>query len=165
MPSEKRTSALLVSRLMLALVAMSGPAAAQQHDHPLNINVTLTPPAAEKMKGTSEEITVSAVWSGTPNHKGRSQVDESGSVPLATEDVTGNTGGLLSLSGRLPAERLELIQGPPQVNVNVYSARKTSDDNILSCDVIDGPAEPLSGKIIPILCSLITENREPNFLP
>jgi hypothetical protein len=52
--------------------------------------------------------------------------------------ITG-TGGQVRISGAtVDPKRLDWLAGPANVNVNVASARKSSPDNLLDCDFIDG---------------------------
>jgi CMP-2-keto-3-deoxyoctulosonic acid synthetase len=41
-------------------------------------------------------------------------------------------------STRIATERLDWIAGDPMVNTNVWTARKSSPDNLINCDMIDG---------------------------
>lgn len=43
----------------------------------------------------------------------------------------------------------------PMVNINVYSARFASDDNLLDCGFIDGPVADFAGTTQTITCKLI----------
>jgi len=43
----------------------------------------------------------------------------------------------------------------PQVNVNVYSARFTSEDNVLDCSIVEGATDDLSKNAQDITCKLI----------
>ena len=54
--------------------------------------------------------------------------------------------------------KLALIAGKPSVNVNVFSGRKSSQDNLISCDFIDGPVDELLAAPTEIACGLISED-------
>ena len=51
------------------------------------------------------------------------------------------------------------------VNVNVYSARLSNDDNLISCDFIDGPVSDLTTTPITLRCALIEEGIEAELKP
>jgi hypothetical protein len=54
------------------------------------------------------------------------------------------------------------VEGAPQVLVNVYSARKTHEDNLLSCGIYEGPVAMAQKQAVDIQCDLIyDENGEP----
>jgi hypothetical protein len=54
---------------------------------------------------------------------------------------------------------LALIATVPQLHISVYSGRRSSEDNLLDCDLYqDDLAKAAAG--IPILCGLIGEPRE-----
>lgn len=68
----------------------------------------------------------------------------------------------------LPVDGLVLpkpgeVEGAITVNVNVFSARLASDDNILNCDFFEGALERLRRTGAELHCSLITENEETHF--
>lgn len=129
------------------------------------INVSLTPAAASELARTHEGIIAGASWEGEPNANGQKHPDETGRIAVGQEERTRDGAGQILIAGNLDP----LAQGRStkniDVNVNVYSARRSNPDNILDCDVIDGPANQISGRTFPVLCSLITENREAKFMP
>lgn len=44
-----------------------------------------------------------------------------------------------------------------QILINVVSGRKSSPDNLLNCDIYEGPLKKVQGQAIPIHCKLIGE--------
>ena len=58
------------------------------------------------------------------------------------------------------------ITGGVKVNVNLYSARHSSSDNILACDFIDGSlADVVKAQPVTLHCGLITENAKTALKP
>ncbi len=55
------------------------------------------------------------------------------------------------------SDRLDLLQGQPQVNINVYSGRKSSPDNLLDCDTFQDTLSVAAEVPIALHCKLITE--------
>ncbi len=45
----------------------------------------------------------------------------------------------------------------PELLINVYSGRKSSPDNLLSCSIFQGPLTTILNTTIPIACKLIAE--------
>lgn len=142
---------------LIAGLVLTGPALAD--DFSIIVDVRLTPAAAAELAKSHEGITGSASWEGEPNASGQKHVDETGRISIGQEEQTRDGAGLLRFAGKLDPVALGRSTRNIDVNVNVFSARKTHADNILDCDIVDGPADQISGRTFPILCSLITENR------
>lgn len=139
------------------MVSLTGPALAD--DFSTTVDISLTPAAAAELARTHEGISASAAWEGEPNASGLKHLDETGRIFIGREDQTREGAGLLHFAGKLDPVTLARSTKDINVNVNVFSARKGNADNILDCDFVDGPADRVSGRTFPILCSLITENR------
>jgi hypothetical protein len=45
----------------------------------------------------------------------------------------------------------------PQLLINVYSGRKSSQNNLLDCGIYEGPLKDAQGKTLPIACKMIGE--------
>ena len=68
--------------------------------------------------------------------------------------------GTVKITGeKVNADRLQWTEGDVMVNVNVYSARLSSDDNLINCDFIDGPLPAVSAPVT-LHCALIEEDIE-----
>jgi hypothetical protein len=72
--------------------------------------------------------------------------------------------GLIS-GAKVDTKRLEWLAGPPKVNVNVASARKSSSDNLLACDFIDGPLSAVQKQPVTLHCAWIEENYDTELKP
>ena len=53
------------------------------------------------------------------------------------------------------ATYLTSVKGDPEVLINVYSARKTHENNLLSCGIYQGPISMAQKKPVDIQCDLI----------
>ena len=95
-----------------------------------------------------------------PNKRGEKHANEIGNIDLGYEqiDVPGKEAAVQVAGRTIDAKMLDYIDGPAMVNVNVYSSRKASEDNILSCDLIDGQVQTLQAQAITVHCGLIEEN-------
>ncbi len=125
-----------------------------------DLDIELSPRAAERLRAAKEGLIVDASWSGTPKPEAQRQANEIGRIHLGSERIARpGRAGRVHLSGeKLDAHRLAWIQGEINVNVNVYSARRSSPDNILSCDFIDAEvAKVVAAQPISLRCALITE--------
>jgi hypothetical protein len=130
-----------------------------------DIQISLSSKAASKLASLSEGIVVSATWSGNPRSGAERLANQAGQIDLGRQTI--------ELSGRPqtahitaphPAQGLlGEIQGPVELNVNVYSARRSGPDNILNCDFYDGNQQDVLHKPLAVHCSLITEKTQNSY--
>ena len=71
-------------------------------------------------------------------------------VEVAPENATIKVPAVNFQSGQLTN-----VEGPPQVLVNVYSARRTHEDNLLDCGIYEGPVSMAQQQPVDIQCDLI----------
>lgn len=145
------------------LLAYALPAAAQD-DMSVDVNVTLSEKAAAKLAADKEGIVVFASYYGDPKKTAEKHADEIGRIDLTPKDeeveIPGKEGQARISGKTVDAKRLEWLAGPVMVNVSISSARKSSSDNILSCDFIDGPLSDAQKKPVTLHCGLIEEGME-----
>jgi len=144
------------------LLLLTPPAPAQQ-DQPIifafDVRITLSDLAAERLRTTREGIVVSSYYTGEPLPSAENRANQIGTIDLGTEnrEVIGAE-GLVRITGKkVDLRRLEWIKGSVLLNVNVYSARRTNPDNILSCDFFDGKLSSAVRKTPVLHCTLIEE--------
>ena len=150
-------------RLIAATTLLLTPPAPAQQD-PLiifafDVRITLSDLAAERLRTTREGIVVSAYYTGDPLPSAENRANQIGTIDLGTEnrEVIGAE-GLVRITGKkVDLRRLDWIKGPVMLNVNVYSARRTNPDNILSCDFFDGKLSSAVRKTPTLHCTLIEE--------
>ena len=167
----KQFSVLLIP---LALLACSpapdagGPeadAAAPPSPYAFEVNLTLTPRAAEKLAATKERVIVDASYFGPAVSATAPGVDDHGMEVWLGGDMI----EVDPVNARVKAPgtgfdptNIASITGEPEVLVNVYSARKTHTDNIISCGIYQGPVKMAQQKPVEIRCDLIyDENGNP----
>lgn len=151
----------------LALAGLAGAAAAHE-DLGFELNITLSPKAAERLRATHEGITADASYYGEPTAAAARRADEVGHIPLGVEriDLPGRAGPVRVSGQKVAIDRLDWISGGVKVNVNLYSARRSSGDNILACDFIDGSlAAVVKAQPVTLHCGLITENANTELKP
>lgn len=149
--------------VLMATLAVAGGAPASSHAAApafgFTIRITLSENAARTLRASGERITASAVYYGYPKPGAEKHADSMDQIPLGeeTHEITGD--GLVRITGKkVRADRLKFLLGQPKVNVNVFSARLTHKDNILSCDFIDGDVTKVSPGETTLHCALIVEN-------
>lgn len=141
--------------------------AATPGDMAFDVHITLSKQAAATLVRRKEAMAASASFYGDPKPAAEKHADEVGRIDLGTEDVEipGVPGQMHFTGAKVATERLGWLAGPVQVNVNVYSARKSSPDNLLQCDFIDGTLDRVRQAPITLHCSLIEENVDTSVKP
>ncbi|UFS67183.1 hypothetical protein [Paracoccus denitrificans] len=157
---------LALPAILIGLSSLSA-FATEKHALGFDIVISLSAKAEAAISSTHEGISLSATYYGDPHPGDEKHTNAMGMVDLGAEDidlpagtrtvhVTGHTVG---------ADRLRLISGGAKVNVSVFSARKSHEDNILDCDFIDGPVSELTHEPVHLHCFLISENGETELKP
>ena len=102
---------------------------------------------------------VSAFYFGDPKPNAPAKAtDEMGQVHLGNQDIELHDAGNALFDGRaIDHKALAYVDGDPQVNVNVYSGRHSSEDNLLDCDFFEDAIQIAHAKPIAIHCGLIGE--------
>jgi hypothetical protein len=170
--TSRLAPSLSLTALLLAACAPAGSveepvaaAGAPPSPHAFEVSLTLTPRAAEKLATTNERVIVNAMYFGLAVSADAPGVDDHGmEVGLGSDEVEvppENAVVKAPGSGFDPTH-IASIKGEPEVLVNVYSARKSHADNLLSCGIYQGPVKMAQQKPVEIQCDLIyDENGEP----
>lgn len=127
-----------------------------------DVNITLSYRAAARLKMRHESIVVSADYSGEPKKDAMGHANEIGMINLGVENVeVVGAEGLVRVTGtKIDIKRLDWIKGPVMLNVNLFSGRHASTDNILACDFFDGKLSSAVRKTPELHCSLIEEQEK-----
>ena len=124
------------------------------------VDLVLSPRAAAELRRRNEGITVSTMYSGTPKRAYERHADDhSGELNMGEHEVTvaGQAGPVTVPETALNRRRLAWIDGPPQVLVNVFTARRSSQNNLLDCGIVQGNLPDIAGRSHRVLCRLIGE--------
>ncbi len=147
---------------LLACAPAQGPAAesaaeAKPAPYAFDVQLTLTPRTIEKLAGMSEMVTVSGMYWGEPKEAARARADEVGQINLGADDIVVQPASrTVTVPGSaIDPEMLEDIEGAPQVLVNVYTARRAHEDNLINCGIYEGPVSMAQQKPVEIDCDLI----------
>lgn len=165
--TSKRPILLAGSFICLMISSPITHAANIEENFSFDLTITLSSKAENKLKSVNEGITVLASYYGSPHKGAERHANEMGMIDLGTETIElgGHAGSAHIKGNSVSSERLKWIQQPVNVNVNLFSSRKSSDDNILSCDLIDGPVNTVAKSPVTIHCALIEENTETKLKP
>ena len=123
------------------------------------VRIDLSPVAAQQLARHNETIMASAFYYGVPKANAPAKVaDEMGQVHLGNQEIELREAGDAVFDGRAVDHKpLAYVDGDPQVNVNVYSGRHSSEDNLLNCDFFEDAVQIAHAKPIAIHCGLIGE--------
>ena len=137
--------------------ARSGAAIA---DAGFGIDIVLSPRAAAELARRGEGIVVATYFSGSARNEQANHVDDhTGELDLGSHEVTvaGRNGHVAIPGSALRRERFGNLRGAPQVLVNVFSARRTDENNLISCGIVSGELSQVAGRDHRISCTLISE--------
>lgn len=155
--------------LLFAVMGLNTAAMAAGPDMGFDVTIALSDKAAAKLAADHETIIAFASYYGDPKKSAANHVNEIGLISLSPSDETVEIvgrGQKVHISGdRVQVKRIDWVNGPVKVNLNVASGRKSGPDNILSCDFIDGALSQVRKRPITLHCSLISENVETKLFP
>jgi len=137
------------------------PAATASASPEFSVSVRLSDAAKKKLIDSKETIIVAGYFTGHPKQgtELRYLDIKSGQVDLGdveAEILPGETATFNDL--KLKQDGLARIDSHgPSILISVFSGRKSSKDNLLSCEVYEGSFESTHGRTIDIPCRLIEE--------
>lgn len=152
-PDETSTEASLESGAAPAQGDAASPYA-------FSVDITLSPPAAQQLSRHRETIKLAAFYYGVPKPGLPEGIDNGmGQVFLGeTELEIPGADGRADFDGKsVQTSRLRYIEGEPQINLNVYSGRRSSEDNLLDCDFFEDAVRVAQAAPLKIHCKLIGE--------
>ncbi|NLH83080.1 MAG: hypothetical protein GX458_19890 [Phyllobacteriaceae bacterium] len=126
--------------------------------------LSLSPAALAELTKIHEQVTIAAMYAGEPTKDAQKKKidDEIGEVNLGHEEITrpmtASTTTVSFVGKGFDAKRLKWVKpGTAKVLINVYSARKVNDDNLLDCGLFEDTYAAAAAKPIEISCKLIAE--------
>lgn len=139
----------------LGLVAL--PAFAADSSPTYSVTITLSPAAEKKITEMKEGITVSAMY----NLEAGPRVKDGMPLLIGEETLQLRGNGTVTAS-KIKFDKKEMAKGKkgaePSLLINVYTSRLVSQDNLLNCDLFDGPLSQIPrDQPIKIMCKLIEE--------
>ena len=139
--------------LLAIALTFAAPAVAQEKT--VTVRLTFDPAAVAAMLEKGEWVTVSTYFFGDPAPGNTLPEDEMGQVYLGAETVTlWPADQTIQIGGSLGAAPMSSVIAP-SLNVNVFSARFSTEDNILDCGIVDGPFADMAASMQTINCTLI----------
>lgn len=115
---------------------------------PFEIEISLIPKAKQRITGSNETIVIDIYFTGDPIDSSKVQFEEDGTFYAGAAKREINYGEIASFSDiKFPRSIYDqLIDKDVSFNVNVYSGRKSSPDNLLHMDFLDGKLSSLVNK-------------------
>lgn len=129
-----------------------------------SVEITLSDRAKKKLIDSKETVVVIGFFTGSPRQgvpltQYEKYLSRPGPIGLADVEVEVPPGKIAEF-GKIKLNQDALAQiddQGPQLLINVVSGRKSSEDNLLACDIYEGALTSVQGKSIPIKCKLIRE--------
>ncbi len=125
------------------------------HADGVTIQVHFDKASIESLARSGERVILSGYFYGEPVANAKMQPDEVGQIYLSGEqytilpvDQSVTFGQTLAMA---PVDQVV----EPYLNVNIYSARFTSEDNLLDCEIVDDSVKVLGTSEHVLNCKLI----------
>ena len=141
-------------RAMMAVAAMTLAAGAALAQESVTVDLVLDPTVEAELQARGEWVIVNAWYYGDPALDAV-PMDEMGLVFLGEEEATVYPVSQRVVLGGYTAGAPRDWVIEPIVNVNVFSARLTDQNNLLNCGIVEGPVTELAGAVQTISCSMI----------
>lgn len=122
------------------------------------IEVSSSEAAAKTLGNQKETIIVAAYFSGTPSDE--KDMDEMGMLPVLNKEIELSGGQRVARFDGLKFPRTiyeKLKDKDIELLINVFSGRKSSEDNLLDCGLLQITASQLKDKRFTLGCKLIEE--------
>jgi hypothetical protein len=130
--------------------------------HGFRVDVAFSEKAMKKLSESRETVIAIAYFTGSPRadipfEQYKQFASRPGPIRLGEAEVEVFPGETMNFSApKLKRHALAFIDSQgPQLLINVVSGRKSSKDNLLDCDIYEGPLKAAEGTSIPIHCKLI----------
>ncbi|MFL1873980.1 hypothetical protein ACIKT0_01940 [Hansschlegelia beijingensis] len=123
----------------------------------LTIAVELSPKAQSRLAELGEGIVASAFYFGPPAKGAARRVSPSGQVEVPLDEIAVQPRGVTRIPAA-PADARRWIAGEPRINVNLYTARRKSADNLLDCAPFEGAVPKAADWPVRMACKLIGED-------
>lgn len=142
--------------LVAALMLAASPAFAAEGQ--ITLDIRFSDAALARLQGSGETVKVDAWYEGEPTAAGaRHAEDGMGLVFLGAETYEiWPRAQAVTLGGTRDGLPLDWVVAP-MLTVNVYSARRIFQDNLLNCDLVSGSLNDLADTHHDVLCRLIEE--------
>lgn len=150
----------------------AGSPAVDAASNAFTVEITLSPAARARLASQHESVVASAEYFGEPSAQAQADRVPGSENPWLTlhraqvELEGAQIDGGVAVA-RFPAVTLDPEQlawtdapGAPQVNVNVYSGRRSSPDNLLDCGMFQDTLAVAARAPIKVSCGLIGESGE-----
>ncbi len=141
-----------------ATAEASAAADAAAASYSYEVRLVLSPETAQLLSRLDEQVTISSDYYGVARKGGAAAKahDALGAVILGQEtlDVAPSDQTVRIVSPAIAPASLKDVEGEAQLLVNVYTARKGAEDNLIECGVYDGSLAVATVRPILIECGL-----------
>jgi hypothetical protein len=160
----KQLAVLALIPALFACAPASGPEAKTAEVEPaktpygFEVELTLTPRTIKKLTAMSEMVTIAGMYWGEPTEAAKPRIDEIGQIDLGRDEVNvqpANRTVLIPGAAIDPKVVETDVVGAPMVLVNVYTARLADENNLIGCEIYEGPISMAQAKPVGINCDLL----------
>lgn len=145
----------LAPALLLLLVQMAQMAQAQGLPGTVTIKIEFDAAATKALIKAGERVKLAGYFYGAPAPNATMQADEADQIYLSGEEYTiWPTDQSVTFGQSLAKAPVDQVV-EPFLNVNIYSARFTSEDNLLDCAFLDDSLKSLGTAEHVLTCKLI----------
>lgn len=139
-------------RAMIFALCLLAPAARAEG---VTIQVHFDTASRTALTKAGERVVLSGYFYGEPAPDAKMQADEVGQIYLSGEEYTILPVDQPVTFGQTLAKAPVDQVVEPYLNVNIYSARFTSDENLLDCEIVDDSVKILGASVHVLNCKLI----------
>ncbi len=140
-------------KTLILTALLATPAMAQETA--ITLHISFDTASSTKLQEAGEMVIVSSYFYGDPAPGNVLPLNEMDQLYLGDEQTTiWPVAQTVYIGRNLGGAPLGNVIAP-MVNVNVYSARITDENNLLECGIVDGPSDALSKSTQDIACKLI----------
>ena len=124
---------------------------------PFTINVALSTKAVAKITTAKETIIVSAIFSGTPKDSSSADIAEDGVFDVAFAEKEIHYGEPAVFNKIKMSKKLfnQLADKDIELVINVYTGRKSTKDNLITCDLLAERISKVANKAFTLKGKLI----------
>lgn len=137
------------------------PPAGDVDPYAFTVDIDLSDAAAKLLSRNKETIKIAVYYYGMPKPGAPEGLvdDEMGQIFAgeAEAEIPGAPGSVRIDGKGVERDKLAYLEGELQANVNVFSGRRSSPDNLLTCGLFDDAIRLAHARPIKIHCALIPE--------
>lgn len=112
---------------------------------PFEIDISLSNKARERITSKNETLVVDVFLNGTPKDPSKAEFEEDGSFFVGSSQKEISYGQIAKFDNLKFPRKIydQLVDKDADFNINVYTGRKSSPDNLIDCEFLSGKLSSL----------------------